>query len=261
MGNKTLHTVTYPGVDDTYYVPVVAAEYDISETYAVGDYCTYQGQIYKCTTAVTVAGSFDANKWTAVNLADQVAAISGDLLSRTSNLDALINQTTRGHLTHYFLSSATGAPGTTWNGYVETHVESTGYAAQWAYLGSGNIYTRTRRNTTISDWTPVYRNQTVTVTDVNVNSKNIQARMIGNVCYVSGWVTPKAQTYSSVSTVLVKLSVVPTARTFFVGVNGSTGSCYGMELSATGNIVFNSSSPTFSGNPYIYMNFTYITAT
>lgn len=259
MGNKTLHTVTYPGVDDTYYVPVVAAEYDISETYAVGDYCTYQGQIYKCTTAVTVAGSFDANKWTAVNLADQVAAISGDLLASTANLDALINQTARGHMTHIFSPSATGAPNTTWSGFCETLIVSSSYAAQWAYIGSGRIFVRSREGSTIGGWMLVYSNQTVTVTDVNVNSKNIQARMIGNVCYVSGWVTPKAQTYTAGSMALVKLGTAPATRTFFVGASDSKP--YGMELTAAGNIVFNSSSPTFSGNPYLYMNFTYITAT
>lgn len=185
-----------------------------------------------------------------------IKTLNNNLLATTSNLDALINQTTRGHQTHFFLSSATGAPGTTWNGYVETLVESTGYAAQWAYLGSGNIYTRTRSNTTISDWVPIYRNQSVSVTDVNVNSKSIQSRMIGPVCFVSGWVRPKAQSYTAVSTALVKLSVVPAARTFFPAFGGDT--TYGMELTAAGNIVFNSSSPTFSGNPYIFFNFTFI---
>lgn len=190
--------------------------------------------------------------------ASAIAALNNSLLATTSNLDALINQTTRGHLTHYFLSSATGAPVTSWNGYVETLVESTGYAAQWAYLGSGRIYVRSRDGSTVGDWIPVYSNQTVTVTDINVNSKNIQARLIGNVCYVSGWVTPKAQSYSSTTTALVKLSVAPPATTFFLAVNGSSGVCYGMNITTAGNIVFNNTSPTFTGNPFIYFNFSYI---
>ena len=38
----------------------------------------------------------------------------------------------------------------------------------------------------------------------------------------------------------------------------AAGKPYGMEITANGNIVFNSSSPTFSNNPYIYFNFSYI---
>lgn len=37
--------------------------YDSTETYAVGDYCTYDGKDYKCTTAVSTAESFDPTKW------------------------------------------------------------------------------------------------------------------------------------------------------------------------------------------------------
>lgn len=98
----------------------------------------------------------------------------------------------------------------------------------------------------------------VTVTDVNVYGRNLQVNRIGRLVTVSGWVRPKAQAYAAVSTALVKLGTAPTERTFFVG--SGNGTTYGMELTAAGNIVFNSSSPTFSGNPYIYMNFTYITA-
>ena len=99
----------------------------------------------------------------------------------------------------------------------------------------------------------------VTVTDVNVYGRNLQVNRIGRLVTVSGWVRPKAQTYTAVSTALVKLGTAPTERTFFVG--SGNGTTYGMELTAAGNIVFNSSSPTFSGNPYIYFNFPYITAT
>lgn len=42
----------------------IAEPYDTSATYAVGDVVTYQGQRYRCITAVAVAEPFDATKWT-----------------------------------------------------------------------------------------------------------------------------------------------------------------------------------------------------
>ena len=43
----------------------IAEPYDATAgTYAVGDIVVYQGQRYKCTTAVAVAEPFDADKWT-----------------------------------------------------------------------------------------------------------------------------------------------------------------------------------------------------
>ena len=37
--------------------------YDATQTYAVGDYCSYDGKTYKCTTAVSSAEPFDNTKW------------------------------------------------------------------------------------------------------------------------------------------------------------------------------------------------------
>lgn len=43
-----------------------APAYDNTETYSVGDVCTYNGQLYKCTTAVSTAETFDPTKWVAI---------------------------------------------------------------------------------------------------------------------------------------------------------------------------------------------------
>lgn len=60
-----------------------AATYSSSATYAVGDYCTYNRTLYKCTSAVS-SEAWDATKWSAVAVTDEVAtsisAISSQLL-------------------------------------------------------------------------------------------------------------------------------------------------------------------------------------
>lgn len=43
-----------------------APTYDDTETYSVGDVRTYNGQLYKCETAVSTAETFDPTKWAAI---------------------------------------------------------------------------------------------------------------------------------------------------------------------------------------------------
>ena len=50
----------------------IADDYDNTQTYVVGDYCIYEGDLYRCITAVTSAESFDSTKWTAVLVTDEL---------------------------------------------------------------------------------------------------------------------------------------------------------------------------------------------
>lgn len=45
----------------------IAPAFSTSSTYAVGDYVTHEGLLYKCTTAVSTAGAWNAANWTAVS--------------------------------------------------------------------------------------------------------------------------------------------------------------------------------------------------
>lgn len=51
---------------------VIAEDFDSTSTYAVGDYCIYNGSLYKCTTAVTTAGDWDSSDWTETLVMDEV---------------------------------------------------------------------------------------------------------------------------------------------------------------------------------------------
>ena len=52
-----------------------AAAYSTTKTYSVGEYVTYNGALYRCTTAVTTAGSWSSNsaKFAAVKMGNDVA--------------------------------------------------------------------------------------------------------------------------------------------------------------------------------------------
>ena len=52
---------------------IVAAAYSTSATYAVGDYCTKDGKLYRCTTAITTAESWTAGHWTETKVGPEVS--------------------------------------------------------------------------------------------------------------------------------------------------------------------------------------------
>lgn len=60
-----------------------AATYSSSANYAVGDYCTYNRTLYKCTSAVS-SEAWDATKWSAVAVTDEVNAKQDTLVSGTN---------------------------------------------------------------------------------------------------------------------------------------------------------------------------------
>ena len=65
------------GMMKNYISPGVAAQYSTSATYDVGDYVIYNGQLYRCTTAITTAETWTAEHWT--------AAVIGSDLTKVSN--------------------------------------------------------------------------------------------------------------------------------------------------------------------------------
>lgn len=72
-------------------ITVIAAEYDDTASYAVGDYCTYDGLFYRCITAVT-AEAWDATKWDEVTVGEE-------LQDKASTSDLATLQTTVGGIT------------------------------------------------------------------------------------------------------------------------------------------------------------------
>lgn len=55
----------------------IADDYDSTATYAVNDYVVYNGVLYKCTSAISIAETFTPAHWTAVLIMDEIAAGGG----------------------------------------------------------------------------------------------------------------------------------------------------------------------------------------
>lgn len=67
-----------------------AEPYVNTRTYAVGEYCIYEKQLYKCTTAVTSAEDFDSDKWTLTNVKTELTELNSSLkvIEKTYSLSA-----------------------------------------------------------------------------------------------------------------------------------------------------------------------------
>ncbi len=59
-----------------------AAAYDPEGSYAVGDYCTYQGLLYKCNTAIPSGEPWTAEHWTETTVAAELAEVSSSLSNK-----------------------------------------------------------------------------------------------------------------------------------------------------------------------------------
>jgi hypothetical protein len=62
----------------------VAANYDSSETYAVGDYCLHDGSLYKCSTAISSPEAWTAGHWTQIKITGELSALNGKIVTLTS---------------------------------------------------------------------------------------------------------------------------------------------------------------------------------
>jgi len=51
-----------------------AGTYSATHTYAVGDYCIYQGNLYRCTTAISSGEAWNSAHWSQVSAGDELAS-------------------------------------------------------------------------------------------------------------------------------------------------------------------------------------------
>lgn len=69
----------------------VAANYDSSETYAVGDYCLHDGSLYKCSTAISSPEAWTAGHWTQIKITGELSALNGNITTLSNNITKLNN--------------------------------------------------------------------------------------------------------------------------------------------------------------------------
>ena len=78
-----------------------ASEYSTSTSYAVGDFCVFDGVLYECVGATT--GDWDSTKWTAITIGDKLISLDADVA--TLLRDIISNGYAWSSTTHYAKNS------------------------------------------------------------------------------------------------------------------------------------------------------------
>lgn len=73
----------------------MAAPYDATATYAVGDYCTYEGQLQRCIVPIETPEAWTAARWTAVSVGDEIGNIKSALETK-AEIDGYYEEMTVG---------------------------------------------------------------------------------------------------------------------------------------------------------------------
>lgn len=96
MANKRLKSIKFPDLPDRYFVPPQADLFSTSTAYAVGDYCIYDGKLYRFTNEHP-AGAWNATHATEAQLGPDLAALRSKLaeaaLSNVHHYGAKWNKT------------------------------------------------------------------------------------------------------------------------------------------------------------------------
>ena len=117
-----------------------AAEYSAAQTYAVGDYCTHDGKLYRCTTAITGAEEWTAAHWTETSVATELEAISTTLQKKadtTKKTTVTLSTNWTGNTSPY--TQSVTISGTTSNSKVDLQPDATAIA-QMAEDGTVALY-------------------------------------------------------------------------------------------------------------------------
>lgn len=157
-------------------ISMLGSEYSVTSTYAVGDYCIYNGILYQCTTAIITPEEWDGSKWVQANLGDgiesKVTKVAGMGLSTNDYTDADKNKVDNMPVAQNNYSTSTTNPysadyanntilgtvlyenttGTTGNITLSDNIENYDYVEIQSYViyTDTPVYTNTGRIPTIS---------------------------------------------------------------------------------------------------------------
>ena len=108
------------GMIKNYISPGVAEQYSSSATYDVGDYVIYNGQLYRCTTAIPAAEAWDSTHWTTTVLTDDWNDYKDDIDGGIVNLRNVLGSNTENLLPDYNADS--------WSSPTSVSITRDGYA-------------------------------------------------------------------------------------------------------------------------------------
>lgn len=137
----------------------IAANYSTSSAYNVGDLCIYQGNLYRCNTAIVSGEEWTAAHWTQVNIAGeldsqkQAIANLDDKVSYENTITDLNTATEAG--TYYYGANSANAPVTNAGRLMVMKSSESSYGIQIASYNSASVpplYMRTINPNGFGSW-------------------------------------------------------------------------------------------------------------
>ena len=165
----------------------LAPDYDATSTYAVGDWCIYNGTLYQCNTAIPTAEAFDPTHWTAKKVVDAFADIEDELDDKVDTSDFLatnlpIQSGSATNTKDYIESGLSGKADTIPDGsYTVSGIWSESYYASrsiWVSFPRADLYT-------ISITRARYVSGTNTMTDITTTTQITNKNALGFQVYTT----------------------------------------------------------------------------
>ena len=150
MANKLMHNLVirdnnYEIVDASVRLSM-ADEYNSLSTYSIGNIVLYNGQLYKCNTAINTAEAWTAAHWTAITIGDEISDLK-------TNLDGKLDEPSTAGTSGQVLTS-NGSGGQYWS---TPSGGGGGSAVTYSISISNNVITLTGSDSSTSTVTlPVY---------------------------------------------------------------------------------------------------------
>ena len=109
----------------------IAEVYDATTTYAIGDYCLHDGQLYECTTEITTPEAWTAAHWTATTVGTELNEINDDVTDLKEDYAQILDSA-------YVTDTASGAIASFQDGANNVPVKSLTVNIEPVQSGSGD---------------------------------------------------------------------------------------------------------------------------
>lgn len=80
MPDRTLHSITFPGLVHRYVAPSVAPEYSAASRYDVGEFCVYNGTTYRCVQEISSPEAWTAAHWEELTVGEGLSVLKEEVV-------------------------------------------------------------------------------------------------------------------------------------------------------------------------------------
>ena len=240
MKYKNPDTGQYEGVDmieEKAVRDIVADDYSPTSPYAVDAYCLYNGDYYRCTTAIQSGEAWNASHWTPTQVSDELVSIQGAVDSIGTS-EVANESNVSGATASAALNTLSGAINAI------TPLDSTPTANSTKGVTSGGVYTALPKEEAV-DW--------FDVNTATVSTNSLFAKRYGKVIVLNGYLTMNGTVAGNGADLGSFSDIAPTATQKIRGFGTYNGgfSVISLSFNSNGHISTQTGSGTFTGVIYL----------